>query len=164
MNHLRDINPGFAQSLIGFVARRHPADEIIGGRDNPYLLRWYLTPHNPDGNTYLHHFLRSDDDRALHDHPWDNTSIVLCGEYIEHTIAAGGIHNRVLRKAGDVFHRRAEDAHRIELVNGDPAWTLFLTGPKRREWGFHCPEAGWVHWRDFCAPDDAGAVGPGCGA
>ena len=44
-------------------------------------------------NLYLHEFSRSDDDRALHDHPWlFNLSVLLSGTYVEHTIDAGGIH------------------------------------------------------------------------
>ena len=39
---------------------------VIGGAEDPYLLRWYLIPRNPFVNVYLHKFLRSDDDRALH--------------------------------------------------------------------------------------------------
>mgnify|MGYP000066528385 CR=1 FL=1 len=51
-------------------------------------------------------------------------------------------------------------AHRIELVAG-PVWTLFLTGPFRREWGFHCPQ-GWRHWRDFTSGANGERVGKGC--
>jgi hypothetical protein len=39
-------------------------DQVIGGRERPYMLRWYLIPRNRFCNIYLHHFLRSDDDRA----------------------------------------------------------------------------------------------------
>ncbi len=39
-------------------------DFIIGGPENPYLLRWYLIPQNRFFNVYLHKILRSDDDRA----------------------------------------------------------------------------------------------------
>jgi hypothetical protein len=42
-----------------------------------------------------------------------------------------------------------------------PAWTLFLTGPRRREWGFHC-QRGWVHWRQFTAGPRGEMVGAGC--
>jgi hypothetical protein len=37
------------------------------------------------GGVKLHHILRSDDDRDLHDHPWSFLSIVLKGGYWEHT-------------------------------------------------------------------------------
>lgn len=144
------------------VADRRPPDFIIGGHENPYLMRWYLVPRNRFVGVYLHRFMRSDDDRALHDHPWPNLSILLCGEYTEHSIAAGGIHNRQILRAGDLRWRlRGSFAHRIELHAGE-CWTLFLTGPIYRQWGFHCPERGWVHWREFTAPNDKGAIGRGC--
>lgn len=140
---------------------RHDPDVVIGGSDDPYLLRWFVIPRNPLLNVYLHKFMRSDDDRALHDHPWANVSVLLDGEYTEHTIAAGGINVRRIRRAGDIVIRPSgRMAHRIELHAG-PCWTLFLTGPRYRTWGFHCP-AKWVPWREFVAADDAGAIGPGC--
>jgi len=120
-----------------------------------------ITSKNRLFNIYLHRFLRSDDDRALHDHPWWNCSIVLTGEYTEHSIADGGVHRRRIRRAGSWTLRRATAAHRIELHAG-PCVSLFLTGAKIREWGFHCPEKGWVHWRTFCDPEDSGKPGKGC--
>jgi len=147
------------------IALREP-DRIIGGVDDPYMLRWHLVDRNPDANAYVHQFHRSDDDRALHDHPWESCSIILEGQYIEHSIAAGGINCRVLREAGDVVFRSATDAHRIELIDGEPSpLTMFLTGSWAREWGFHCPERGWVHWAEFTNPGDGGStIGRGCEA
>lgn len=143
------------------MLRRRP-DLVIGGPLLPYLMRWYVIPRNPVLNIYLHRFLRSDDDRALHDHPWVNASYLLEGSYTEHTIAAGGIHNRHERRAGAIVLRGPRAAHRIELNNVGPCTTLFITGPRMRDWGFHCP-AGWVHWRRFTDPRDEGAIGRGCG-
>lgn len=154
---------GFADHLIDRCLQRKP-DFIIGGEANPYLLRWWLRRTRWTGSAYVHLFLRSDDDRALHDHPWVNASILLRGEYTEHTIDAGGIHRRQVFRAGDWKVRwSGKHAHRIE-VHGGPCWTLFLTGPVYRGWGFHCPERGWVPWREFTAPHDKGAVGKGCEA
>jgi len=118
-----------------------PPDEVIG--DN-YLRRWFLIPHNSKFNVYLHNFRGSDDDRALHDHPWDSLGIILKGEYLEHT--PEGVNHK---KAGSFSFRKGKDSHRIELIENKPVWTLFITGPKYREWGFHC-KTGWVHWKTFC--------------
>jgi hypothetical protein len=146
--------------LIDRVTRR-PWDRRIGGADNPYMLRWFVIPRNRLCNIYLHHFLRSDDDRALHDHPWANMSILLRGNYVEHQIDQGGIHQRYFRKAGHWYVRPSgKIAHRVELTEG-PVWTLFITGPVYRSWGFHCPEQGWIHWEDFTGPG-YGDPGPGC--
>ncbi len=143
------------------LAHRQP-DFIIGGADHPYLLRWWLIPRNRFFNIYLHRFMRSDDDRATHDHPWLwNLSILLDGPYAEHTIKAGGTHVCTEYTTGD-FRLRigGRFSHRIELING-PVWTLFITGPRYRQWGFNC-QNGWVHWKDFTAPNDNGDIGKGC--
>lgn len=134
---------------------------IIGSADNPYLLRWYLIPRNRFFNIYLHKFLRSDDDRALHDHPWWSVSFLLKGQYWEWTAATNGL-RRELFKAFAVIFRSANHAHRVELVDNQPAWTLFVTGPKTREWGFHC-QKGWIPWTEFVAVGKPGETGPGCG-
>lgn len=141
---------------------QRPPDFIIGGETDPYLLRWYVIPRNRWLNIYLHEFRRSDDDRALHDHPWWNVSILLRGSYIEHRIRDGGIHTRTRRTAGAIVLRSARSAHRIELDAG-PCRTLFITGPKIRDWGFHCLTR-WVPWQEFTDPNHPGRVGPGCGA
>lgn len=158
----------WAEKLIARVTRR-PPDFVIGGTTRPYLRRWFVIPRNRFFNVYLHQFLRSDDDRALHDHPWINLSVLLRGGYIEHRIAAGGIECRELLWAGEWrFRRSGRMAHRIELLEYDgepqPCWTLFITGPRYRSWGFHCPQQGWIRWDRFTAPNDSGAIGPGCDA
>lgn len=156
----------FMQLLRRVACARRP-DFVIGGMDRPYLKRWHVLPRNPIVNVYLHQFLRSDDDRALHDHPWWNCSFLLDGTYLEHTIAAGGVNSKMQYRAGDLKFRRAKAAHRVELVKNshgleEPAWSLFVTGPRIRDWGFHCAEAGWIPWQRFTAKNDKGQVGPGC--
>lgn len=133
---------------------------VIGDR---YLQRWYLIPRNPILNVYLHRFEGSDDDRALHDHPWHSLSILLKGrlrEYVFSNALPPGkmIEIRHPSRFLPVF-RRATHAHRLELIQG-PAWTIFITGPRFRQWGFHCPN-GWRHWRNFT--DASGLrTGRGC--
>lgn len=137
----------------GIMQTRQP-DFIIG---ESYLRRWWLVPRNDGCNVYLHEINKSDDDRALHDHPWDNISQLLLGAYIEHTPEG-----TFRREAGDIVHRKATAAHRLEVIPGEQAISLFITGPKVREWGFHCPK-GWVPWREFVDERDTGQVGRGCG-
>lgn len=137
----------------GIMAGR-PRDFEIGEN---YLRRWWILPRNDFCNVYLHHIVDSDIDRALHDHPWPSTSFLIEGGYIEHT--PDGVFKR---KAGDVISRAADALHRLEIPAGGYAISLFITGPKVREWGFACPH-GWVHWQDFTDPDNPGSVGRGCG-
>lgn len=148
-------------SAIRRIADRRPPDVVIGGHEHPYLPRWYIIPRNRFLNIYLHQFLRSDDDRALHCHPWANLSVLLEGEYAEHTIEQGGVNQKRVVRAGEYRIRwTGRLAHRIELHNGS-CWTLFVTGPRYREWGFHCVQ-GWRHWKEFTAPQDRGQIGRGC--
>lgn len=142
------------------VSERRPPDIIIGGQDDPYLRRWYVIPRNRWFNIYLHHFLRSDDDRALHDHPWVNCSVLLQGEYTEVLPTRGGTTTSRVLKAGALAFRGPRDAHRVHLHAGF-AWTLFITGPRVRDWGFWCP-SGWRHWEDFTAGQRGELTGKGC--
>ncbi len=144
------------RSWAAAVMVREP-DFVIGDPAAPYLRRWWIIPRNAGCNVYLHEILRSDDDRALHDHPWPNTSMLLDGRYVEHTAE-----DSVMREAGWIGSRAAEHAHRLEILPGERAVSLFITGPKVREWGFLCPQ-GWRHWRDFTGGEHGEIVGRGCG-
>jgi len=151
----------FVKKMMAIGQSRNP-DFVVGGIENPYLRRWFVIPRNPIFNIYLHQFLRDDDDRALHDHPWAWCSILLRGQYVERTVD-----DVTLRHAGSMKISGPRRAHRVVLVKdldgkARSCWTLFITGPRVRTWGFHCPK-GWVPWREFTNPDDSGSVGRGCG-
>jgi hypothetical protein len=124
----------------------HPPTRIIENLAGaPYLNRWELRGNHPIFDIYLHQFLKSDDNRALHDHPAASLAIVLSGKYTEWFKE-----NKIrLRTEGDIIMRRASTAHRIEIDEGAAGpVTIFIRGPKLREWGFHCA-TGWRHHRDF---------------
>ena len=77
-------------------------------------------------------------------------------------LAIGGINVRTERAAPAWKLRMSgAAAHRLELIDG-PCWTLFVTGPRYREWGFHCPQRGWVPWKEFTSADNSGEIGRGC--
>jgi hypothetical protein len=140
---------------------------VIGGQERPYLLRWFLIPRNHRLNIYLHKFMRDDDDRALHDHPWWFVSVMLWGRYKEFVVSALGGQQRLDRRTGSAAFRPAVHRHRVELFKDEqgqpqPCWTLVITGRKSRTWGFWCNK-GFVPWYDFVDRNDSGAVGPGCG-
>jgi hypothetical protein len=137
-------------------------DFVIHHNGVVYLKRWWLIPRNKFFNIYLHKFEHDDDDRALHDHPWRSLSLPIRGGYWD--VLPRGV--MVKRKAWRFIYRNATQAHRVVLTkdkNGATvrAWTIFITGPVVRDWGFLCPQ-GWRHWRDFTAPNDKGSVGRGC--
>ena len=124
----------------GFLSVRR----ITGLDGSDYLIRRYLLPRNRVFNVYLHKFLGSDDDRALHDHPWYSFSILLKGNLIEHL--PDGTTRKF--KTGKITVRSPEFQHRIELPEGESAMTLFITGPVVRTWGFICPK-GWMSWKSY---------------
>lgn len=188
--------------LPGFLLRRlqrwadrvmdsRPPDFVIDAPGRPYLERWFAIPRNRLFNIYLHRVLRSDDDRALHDHPWVNASVILRTGYFEllplEQTPEGrslGPFRMIRRRVGEIVLRGPRTAHRL-VTRSDcddfyrrwrPAETLFLTGPKLRTWGFWCTgrdrlgarEEGdawprFVPWKDFVDPSDPGRPGPGCG-
>lgn len=134
---------------------RNP-DRVIGSKNNPYLLRWHVIPRNQWFNIYLHKFIRDDDDRAFHDHPWWFVSLMLAGRYIEYfekIVLNLPIIKKSVRRFGSIVIRSATHKHRIELFKLDngspiPCWTLVVSGPRIRDWGFWCPK-GFVHWKEF---------------
>lgn len=126
-----------------------------------YMRRWFVVRRNRFLNVYLHHVLRSDDDRALHDHPWPSVSIMLWGAMGEVYKGRYGEAYRAIAERRIVW-RGARFAHRLVLPEHSlGAITLFITGPRIRSWGFYCPK-GWRHWREFTTPDDSSSIGRGC--
>lgn len=133
-----------------------PPDFVLPG----YLSRWYVWPRNRWCNLYLHRIEGSDTDRDLHDHPWWSMSICLAGTMREHmttqrapyyTILAWHHISRLIPRFLPIF-RRPEHMHRLEIVRG-PVWTLFLTGPHVRDWGF-LTALGWVHHDKYVEEGD----------
>lgn len=146
--------------------------QVIGA-GSPYMLRWYVIPRNPLFNVYVHKFLRSDDDRALHDHPWWFVSLILRGGYVEISAAPDGrttalcrtsvfdwrspFRSRMLAFRPATYRHRVSLPHelrQVQYTDGSwsrdtevceiPCWTLIVTGRRRRIWGFWCK-----YWGDF---------------
>ena len=57
--------------------------EIVNCDRDIYLHRWYVI-RRPNLGLFIHKFVRSDEDRALHDHPWNFLVIPIWRGYIEH--------------------------------------------------------------------------------
>lgn len=96
--------------------------QIIGAFSGvaPLLIRRVLF-RVPRFGIYLHHLLRSDYDRALHDHPWPFISIVLRGGYWEiHDQTTDGRQVSEYHGRGSILIRPAEWRHRFTLAA--PAW------------------------------------------
>jgi len=129
---------------------------IIYDRINnePYLERYYLFLKERDRfpfNVFLHKFLKGDPD-DVHDHPWPYATLILKGGYYEYTP-----NFEYGKMVGETKHWRgpghwricsSNSYHRIELVPGVTAWTLFMPGPQQREWGF-ATRKGWVRYDQY---------------
>lgn len=125
-----------------------------------YLRRWRIVQ-TPWFAIYLHKIATPDKDRDLHDHPWPFVSLVLRGGYDELLVTTNTAMDDYLRGGRPPFRvrrwmslgcRRATDAHRITRLHRTPTWTLVLTGPRRRSWGFYT-EHGFVDWRKYLGLD-----------
>lgn len=105
---------------------------------------------------YLHKICLSDEDRELHDHPWDFLSLILWRGYEEETFATArggwcGLTARARKWPGMILRRTAQHRHRVLLRSGKPAWTLVVTSGKLKGWGFYDGRLAYTPWRDFFA-------------
>jgi len=116
--------------------------------DEPYLVRYYLQNFRPFGRIVMHNVLRSDID-GLHDHPWGFQNYIIRGGYWE-TNQEG----RFWRPAGYSATRASDYMHRLEIDPAkalDETWTLFMMGPKEKDWGFLNEGKEWVQWEKHLA-------------
>lgn len=128
---------------------------VIYDRDHqqPYMYRYYLLfkdkvqdqerANQLPFNLMLHKICASDPD-DLHDHPWWYATLILKGGYWEITPQGrfwrGPCHFRI---------RGSQDLHRLELPEGGTgSWSLFLRGPKVRDWGF-VKRGRWIYHRRY---------------
>jgi hypothetical protein len=102
--------------------------EHLGLPTCPYVIRWMIE--TPLGSLRVHHWLGPDDDRAFHDHPWWFLTFVVkggytdkCPHWVEHL------------RAPAIRRRAAHHKHTV-VPDEDGAWTVMVTGPKVRVWGF----------------------------
>ena len=157
---LKNLKSKFLNWLDSCGRKRIVYDRL----DNePYLERYYLFLKDRKKfpfNVFLHRFLKGDPD-DVHDHPWGYFTIILKGGYYEWTPEFD--HRGI--KIGETRHWRgpghfrvcsSTSYHRIELAEGVECWTLFMPGPKQRDWGFLVKNK-WVQWEQYLANRKASA-------
>lgn len=165
--------PSLAERILN---RLFTKKEIHNCDGDIYLHRWYVF-RTKLLTLFVHKFVRSDEDRALHDHPWPFLVIPIWRGYIEHSMrwddGDGTRHGppigydmqtRVYPILGARL-RPATYRHRVELFSRGvsehteaicqrkinpflPAWSIFFHFRKLRSWGFWMPE-GWVNHAKF---------------
>ena len=119
--------------------------------NEPYLERYYLFLKERERfpfNIFLHKFLKGDPD-DVHDHPWPYFTLILRGGYYEwipqfNEEGKKTCEIRKWRGPGHFRFCKANSYHRIELHPGITAWTLFMPGPQKKEWGFWVNNK-WIH-------------------
>lgn len=148
--------PAVASWLI-HRAQRTPYYHIHGKDGSLYMGRWWLFNPYPAPGQYtrrgwrdwvpsvrVHHIMRPDSDRHLHDHPWNARTIVLRGWYIEELPG-----NEFRAKlTGDTGRLLFGQYHRIDSLSANGVWTLFITWRKRGTWGFDV-DGVKVPWREY---------------
>jgi hypothetical protein len=136
---------------------QHDRKRIIldRGSKEPYLERYYLFLKDRNRfpfNVFLHKFLKSDPD-DVHDHPWPYATLILKGgywEWLPQFDSQGLKIGEIAKWRGPGSFRicKATSYHRIELDPTITAWTLFMPGPQRREWGFLVKNK-WTHNENY---------------
>jgi len=154
-----------AKQVDGYPFFTFMKKRIINRDDGkPYMIRWELLRVGKFFSIKLHKIVASDD-VCLHDHPWPFISFILKGGYHEwrefKSFAAlnrasidnlerfpTGYQCSKWYGPGSVLYRPASYAHRLELKNDTPCYTLVFTGSVIRKWGFFT-KTGWIYWRDY---------------
>ena len=129
-------------------AMTRPPDEIIEDRD---LRRWHSL-RSTALSLYVHLYVGSDPCAWTHDHPWPSLSLCLQGILIETAELADRRKQTSRISRGTLAFRPPRFSHRLDLVSG-PAVTLFLAGPRLREWGWQLP-GGWRAWHEVSGVDE----------
>lgn len=104
----------------------------------------------------IHHILRKDEDRALHDHPWDARTIILKGWYLERLYG-----NTIpqMRIEGDTRAIKFGEYHSIDEVSEGGVWTMFFTWKYMGVWGF-LVDGVKVPWRTYLGEPVGPALNP----
>lgn len=145
--------PAVADWLIK-RSMRTPYFHLDGYMDRWWLFNPYPAKNGGRGKAWewlpsvrVHHILREDLGRHMHNHPWDARTIILRGWYIE-VREEGGLPMTYTRRQGDTALIEADRFHHIAEVSPGGVWTLFITFKYRHVWGFKTP-AGFVPWREY---------------
>jgi hypothetical protein len=145
--------PAVRDAIITY-AKRSPEFHIIGDDGTVYMYRFWLF--NPIANQKrkypfipfslrVHGIMRADQDRHPHDHPWPARTWIMDGWYFEARLAPSTLADPNWNQDRFILHRRipgetaklgVRQYHRIMSVSPGGAWTLFMFGRYREQWGF----------------------------
>lgn len=176
--------PAIADWLIA-RAKLTPYQHIMSADGTEmYMGRWWLfNPYSRETHKQalwwfpwsfrIHHIMRPDEDRDLHDHPWNARTIILRGWYTEERLEPAS-HVDMLkpgpllwleepdylfklsmrtRSPGDTARLNHGEYHRIDQVSPGGVITLFITSKWRGDWGF-LVNGVKVPWRTHTGTDN----------
>jgi hypothetical protein len=103
-------------------------NEPLGEKECPYAYRWVLNL--GFFSIRMHRWIRSDDKRYFHDHPWWFWTLVLRGGYTDVTPSGEDVLTR-----GSIRFRPSHHQHYVRIPK-EGALTILLCGPQSRNWGF----------------------------
>lgn len=152
--------PAVADWLIR-RAMRTPYSNIVKNGDLYMERYWLFNPYPDNGasgasrkrwrfpiSIRIHHIVRPDEDRDLHDHPWNARTFILRGHYVEQRLWSERIAVNLVRLPGNTARLRFGEFHRITRVSDGGVWTMFVTGKYRGTWGF-LVDGVKVQWRKY---------------
>lgn len=168
--------PAVADYLIR-RAQRTPYSPIVKNGDLYMERFWLFNPYPDTGasgadrkpwrfpiSIRIHHIWLPDQDRDLHDHPWNARSVILKGWYVEQRgmrflsmfshVPGPHYFKWFPRQSGDTTTLNFGEYHRITDVSHGGVWTLFITGKYRGTWGFNV-DGVKVQWRKYLGLDGA---------
>lgn len=163
---------------IAFVVSRKPVADYLIERSKKtpyfhlegYMNRWWLfNPYSSDTNNEsterykrkwpawvpsirVHHILREDIGRHLHDHPWNARTIILKGWYTERRLIEGKWGDKHIVESNRINGQTARilfgQYHSIDEVSPGGVYTLFFTWKYGGTWGF-LVDGKKVPWREY---------------
>ena len=132
------------------------AEDIRNPDGSQYLIRRVLLLLKNRAAVYLHHFVGTDKEDAMHDHPKWFLSIGLRGRYVEETPTGLRLWTAPWIRWFPASHR-----HRLIVPPGESCLTLVVTGPgEGSDWGFY-PDGVYVPWQEFEQMTGRGEVSAG---
>jgi hypothetical protein len=141
---------GFA--IIKAYAFQTPHKHLYDPDGTLYMGRWHVVDEGTIGGKLLefftgysscrlHYINREDDDRDLHNHPFEYRTFVLKGFYSEEYLEPG--YTGHLTESGKRWIHRGGTGtgsqfkrHRIDLISKGGVWTLFFMTRNTGRWGF----------------------------
>lgn len=132
--------------------------EIISKEGVLHFRRWRLIS-TKYFSVYIHEIFKADEDKHLHDHPWNYISITLTGkfgEFSRESIDPLSLKYNIL-SSSSIVTRKATTFHKIQILLSNKVTTLFITGKKHRDWGYVVNNK-WIQHEEYRKLKNSGTL------